>query len=372
MGLSFDGNGCYVGWSNLFKYDSIETLKASEFLPMPKKKVYKKTNSGVNIDSFINEIIQATTPAERILKYAKLLKYLNNNNITEVNYTAPDIDEDEDEDDDNNLNGNKILKKIKQHEFTIIPYSLQEDANKNFISSHIQNTVQNLRNMMGAYSPIEMEDFRTASEYSPKGESASQMTLLNPATKLLMQYQNITGKNVIGIAANGEKASFMWHYYINDIVQKLNIDTKTLQPMFDRLIYTFNQESTVKYEYIDVIKYIMDSVYREQVLEAYTAIPSLKEHLEKLTPYIKQAKSALFSFKTNRIKGRFQGMPVNQEINTLPDVNFEGINPELAAYFGNRLTGDITVDLMISQVLSAATDSRKLQKIYSKLLGRLN
>ena len=57
MGLSFDGNGCYVGWSNLFKYDSIETLKASEFLPMPKKKVYKKTNSGVNIDSFINEII---------------------------------------------------------------------------------------------------------------------------------------------------------------------------------------------------------------------------------------------------------------------------------------------------------------------------
>ena len=51
--------------------------------------------------------------AERILKYAKLLKYLNNNNITEVNYTAPDIVEDEDEDDDNNLNGNKILKKIK-------------------------------------------------------------------------------------------------------------------------------------------------------------------------------------------------------------------------------------------------------------------
>ena len=35
MGLSFDSNGKYVGWSNLFKYDTIGTLKASENLPMP-------------------------------------------------------------------------------------------------------------------------------------------------------------------------------------------------------------------------------------------------------------------------------------------------------------------------------------------------
>lgn len=359
MGLSFDGNGCYVGWSNLFNYDSIETLKASEFLPMPKKKVYKKTNSGVNIDSFINEIIQATTPTERILKYAKLLKYLNNNNITEVNYTAPDIveDEDEDEDDDNNLNGNKILKKINQHEFTIIPYSLQEDANKNFISSHIQNTVQNLRNMIGAYSPIEMEDFRAASEYSPKGESASQMTLLNPTTKLLMQYQNITGKNVIGIAANGEKASFMWHYYINDVIQTLNRESLYYQKLFTNKIDEINQTSGKNYDYINIVKYIMDDSYREEVLKNYD--DTIKESLKDLDKYINLAKTALFSFKTNRIKGRFQGMPVNQEINTLPDVNFEGVNPELVAYFGNRLTGDITVDLMISQVLSAATDNAK-------------
>jgi hypothetical protein len=54
------------------------------------------------------------------------------------------------------------------------------------------------------------------------------MTLFNPATKLLMQYQNITGKNVIGIAANGEKASFMWHYYLNDVIQKTNIDVIAL------------------------------------------------------------------------------------------------------------------------------------------------
>jgi hypothetical protein len=35
MGLNFDDNGLYEGWSDLFNYDTIETLNASEYLPMP-------------------------------------------------------------------------------------------------------------------------------------------------------------------------------------------------------------------------------------------------------------------------------------------------------------------------------------------------
>jgi hypothetical protein len=73
--------------------------------------------------------------------------------------------------------------------------------------------------MVRAYSPIEMEDFRSASDLSEKGEQASKMTMLNPATKMLMQYSNMTGKNVIGISANGIKASFMWNYYLNEIIR---------------------------------------------------------------------------------------------------------------------------------------------------------
>jgi hypothetical protein len=32
---------------------------------------------------------------------------------------------------------NKIVQELRDHEFTDIPKGLQEDANKNFISSHI-------------------------------------------------------------------------------------------------------------------------------------------------------------------------------------------------------------------------------------------
>ena len=282
MGLSFDGNGRYVGWSNLFDYSSLETIKASEYLPMPKKKVYEVTPSGFNIDSFIVNILGATDAVARINGYVELLNYLNDNNITQINYTVPE--------------GAEVVQAIRTHEFTKVPYSLQEEASKNFISSHIQNTVQNLRNMIGAYSPIEMEAFRAASEKSPKGEQASKMTLLNPSTKLLMQYQNITGKNVIGIAANGEKASFMWHYYINDVLRN---------------------------------------------------------------PTPEKVKYSQFSFVTTRLQGRNSGNIQPQEVNTLPDVNFEGVNPELMAQYGVKMSGDITVDLMISQILSAATDNAK-------------
>ena len=345
MGLSFDGNGRYVGWSNLFDYSSLSTIKASEYLPMPKRKVYNKTDDGFNIDAFVVEIVGAPTAVDRINGYVKLITYLNENNITDINYTVQE--------------GAEVLAQLRMHEFTKIPQSLIEEASKNFISSHIQNTIQNLRNMIGAYSPIDMEVFRSASEASPKGEQASKMTLLNPSTKLFMQYQNITGKNVIGIAANGEKASFMWHYYINDVIQKTNTDTKSFQTLFNQVIDNYNRTSQTPYEHINIIRYITNSSYRKDVLENYSNITELQKPLKDLEPYIEKVKSSLFSFKTTRLQGRSSGNIQPQEVNTLPDVNFEGVNPELIAQYGIKMSGDITVDLMISQILSAATDNAK-------------
>lgn len=284
MGLSFDGNGRYVGWSNLFDYSTVDTITASEELPMPKKIKYTKSEDGFNINDFVNQI-ESSDGAKRIQLYAQLLNTLYKNKVTNVNYTNP--------------YGDEVLRQLGIHEFTNIPVNLKEDASKNFISSHIQNTVQNLRNMIGAYSPIEMEDFRAAANESPKGEQASKMTMLNPTTKLLMQIQNITGKNVIGIAANGEKGSFMWHYYLNDVFRN---------PTQQSLNY------------------------------------------------------AKFEFRTTRIKNRANkngNPPETQLITTLPDVNLEGVDINNLGFELHRLTGDITVDLMISQVLSAATDNAK-------------
>ena len=46
--------------------------------------------------------------------------------------------------------------------------------------------------------------------------------MLNPLTKYVMQYQNLVGKNVISIAANGEKVWFSAYYYWHKVLESGN------------------------------------------------------------------------------------------------------------------------------------------------------
>lgn len=316
MGMSFDGNGKYVGWSNIFDYSSIQALKASEYLPMPNKtKFIRDTNTGTNIDSFISVINvanQVGNKAYRIRAYADLITFLNDNNITEVNWT---IEPKED-----------ILEVLRLHEFTVIPKNKLEMACKNFISSHIQNTVQNFTNMIGAYTPIEMKDFRGASEISPKGEQSKRMTLMNPATKYIMQYQNMTGKNVIGISATGIKAAFTWHYYMNEILQ--NNKNNSNKNLIERAKFEFK------------------------------------------TSRINGRTAATIDSFTGTLKPDYKG---DFTIESIPDICWDKVSNETKQLlFGdgsvdkNVLIQKLTVDLMQSQVLSAATDNAK-ELILSKV-----
>lgn len=287
MGLSFDSGGKYIGWSSLFSFDSIGALNASEYLPMPTGKRYKLDSNGTNIDSFIVDILAYEEGSVgRIEGYVKLLNYLNKNNIDTVTYTVD--------------KGKEVFTAINRHELSKMPESLREDMLKNYVSSHIANTVQNLRNMVHAYQPIDMGYAHEAADLSPKQRESTDYTLNNPMTKMLMQYQNIVGKDVIGICANGEKAAFMWHYYLNEV---------------------YRSEDENKLNFAD------------------------------------------FEFTTSRIKSRSIGTPEEITINTLPDVNTEGLSTDVLNRFNKRLLNEngITTDLMISQLLSAATDFRKQQ-----------
>lgn len=294
MGLNFDFNGKYVGWSSLFDYSSEKTIIASEELPMPKQKRYTYSENGIDISKYVDEIIELEnsiadidTESERILRinyYAKLLRLLKNTN--EVSYKGTNTDDLQ-----------KIIKILNQHESTVIPPNLKEASYKNFIAIHIQRTVQSLENSIKAYSPIEMNVGRNSAKYSSKTQESNNLTLLSPSTKFIMQFQNLSGKRVVGIAANGEKGSFMWHYYMNDVIQ----------------------------------------------------------HPEKYN-----IENAKFEFKTTRISGRAKNKIKEQTINMLPGVKitqeFLNEHPDFQLL---RITDNLAVDLMISQMVSLATDNAK-------------
>lgn len=322
--MEFSNSGVYQGWSNLFDYSTIETLRASENLAAPNFKVYEYNENGVDINDEINKVAKIENElaalrnnknenrdkinqklVERMNAYVKFIDYLNDN------VTEPTIENTQKKFyvkyNDTKVN-KMIMSNVRKHEFTIITKQQEIASQKNFVSSHIQNVIQNIRNFNLAYTPIGIDEMTAASEISEKGQMTDKLSFLNPNTVMTMQIQNLEGKNDIGVAANGEKAAFMWHFYSQDILE--NPTTESLK------------------------------------------------HLR-------------FSFKTSRILNRDDDNPQQFTVTCLPNINkstIDGTKNNIQSNFLNGiLSNDLTSDNIISQLITLSTDNAKLL-----LISRIN
>ena len=298
MGQSYDENAAYIGWSPLFNYNSVETLQASKTLPIPKHiVVYKgdydissEINTLINLaeNQDVNEVLQNVRElgnAAFIRQLSKIIRIAEQHNG--INYSG----------DAKVLN--TLIETINNHENYLISDNVAESAFKNVASANIYQVSHDIRNRDQAYTAIAMGIMRKAADNSPKGNQAATLNMLNPMTKYIMQYQNLVGKNVISVAANGEKVWFNTFYY------------------WTKVLKSGNQE----------------------------AINKLK-----------------FQHTYKRINGRAKGTPVEQTINHIPDLNKydEQIKSTLQSQFGVLDDEDYKyVDQLISQLLSAATDNAK-------------
>lgn len=292
MGQSFSDDGLYIGWSSLFDYSSEATIDASKQLPLPRgKKLIVVEGAEYSIESELNDII-SSTGAERIRKLANLIYKIDNNN-GRYNYLATS----------NVKQKERIIKQIQKHENYKVSYRQREQAYKNVASANIRNVVHNIRNRDQAYSPITMRDLQEEADKSPKGAKTKQLNMLNPLTKYIMQNQNLVGKNVIGIAANGEKDWFNLTYYYHNILR--NGDPK--DQFFLKMSHSYSRLSGRATDQLlsTVVKHIPD---------LWNASPELAEKIKQ-------------EFYSN--------------------------------YEGEIDTSDKYVDQLISQILSAATDNAK-------------
>lgn len=225
MGNEFDANGKFIGWSNLFDYSSIETLEASTHLKTPKGIKYYKANDGVDITTQIDEYAKLNEERE------SLVSQVNNENLQQIKVQnnklrakqililADILERTEwkvNWQNGRDIYGNAIIEELNNHESTQIPENLRQAAFKNSISTKIQYVVQDLRNVVHAYQPIEMDNIRAASENTDQGSLVQNMNMMNPLTKYNMQLQNMVGKKVISIAAVGEKVFFTISYFWNE------------------------------------------------------------------------------------------------------------------------------------------------------------
>ena len=211
MGQSFSDDALYIGWSPLFDYSSEQMVDASKTLPLPRgNKLIVVEGEQYSIENELNSILASSGP-ERLRKVANLIYKIDNNN-GRYNYIAgTNADE-----------KRRLIRQIQKHENYKVSYRQREQAYKNVASANIRNVVHNIRNRDQAYSPITMRDLQKEADKSPKGAKTKQLNMMNPLTKYVMQNQNLVGKNVIGIAANGEKDWFNLTYYYHNVLRNGN------------------------------------------------------------------------------------------------------------------------------------------------------
>ena len=363
MGQEFGDDGRLVKWSNLFDYSSPEMLRTSLWLPTPRK-VFIDNNSDtssaeqMNINRQLADIsyyANPTTEQERAARLGRIANliidiydYMDRNNIKDrINLVY-----------DEKYSGiaGPIIDDIIKHERTTISPNLEESAYKNSISANIRNIVQDLKNMNLAYSPITMSDLQDLAADSPKGAMTASMSLINPLTKYIMQVQNMVGKKVIGIAAVAEKVFFNLSYYYNEGVRSGNEDwirNMQFSRTFNRIQNRYNGtklghclsdlQKTIKSSLANVNFYGYDYIRSRfitinQIVDAarkkFNITDSdIENHTGKWEQYNEEVESL-----TRELSSRDQ--------NGLIDLH-------------RRLTNTAPVDLMISQILSAATDNAK-------------
>lgn len=301
MGQSYDGNGAYIQWSPLFDYTDEITLSISKQLPVPESLILNKIETGEDITVELLNLLNNTDDkleplsyeqrVENLKTYVQLLKKINaaKGNINYNVEESPKL--------------KQLFNKIYQHITYNIPENVAESAYKNVASANIYAVSHDIRNRDQGYTAIAMDILQDAAKKSPKGEQAATLNMLNPLTKYVMQYQNLVGKNVISIAANGEKVWFNAYYYWTKLL-------KENKP-----------------------KYLQFQTSLTRVANRANTKPKDLSNLKERT------------------------------VNSLPDLNYsdEKLKSTLLSEFGVDLDTEeyAYVDQLISQLLSAATDNAK-------------
>ena len=217
MGQSYDGNGIYIKWSPLFDYTDAITLALSKQLPAPESLVLTEIETGVDVTKELSTILQNTDDnlipldyEKRIVNLQTLVSLLRKINKAKgnINHTIP-----------KSPKLTKLFDLLYHHIQYNIPENVAEAAFKNVASANIYAVSHDIRNRDQSYTAITMKTLQNAAKDSPKGGQAATLNMLNPLTKYVMQYQNLVGKNVISIAANGEKVWFNAYYYWSKLLK---------------------------------------------------------------------------------------------------------------------------------------------------------
>lgn len=298
LGNEFDDNGLYQKWSPLFDYSYLEESKKLPFPTGIEVKLTKDIRDAISIEEFVKRyknLKEEKDERGKLLLYNELIRYINSIGLSDKENLIKIA---QFEDDDMDIRRH-LVQKINSHNTYEKGLNNIEASLKNFISNKLQTIIQGTSNFIGSHAPITMGYLHDAVRSSSRKNQI--WTVMNPGYIPLMQTQAMVGKKGVGIAANGQKASFIWKYWMTDCINNNN---------------------------------------------PYKRFINFPEN-----------------FSIGRIEGRFGekfGNPItDRKIKRLPDINMNNTSEEDKLFYEYNENHYIPSDQMSSQMISAATDNAK-------------
>lgn len=364
MGFNFDDNGQFIGWSNLFDYSSNEALESSCSLPVPRNSRWVKSNNGINIERYANEAQQAYNSDNIILRNTLINKILDSieyspGSTIEVNYSSPILDQ--------------LINDINNHESTKLSGDNKILAFQNAVSWTTQAIVNDERNLLDSYSPTNVEGMKQVVKDKKLASDSSTYTQWNPATKWVLQEENLIGKNVISVAANAEKVYFSLLHYYNEIVrhpEKYSKDLYTFAKSFEGVFMNTDGTPIIK-ETIGGINFNNDSKLNKLSILLLSSNSELNNIKDSLIQELYQGNTTEYeqdfinAYKNNEYSEKLQTLLNNIDIKLSED---EARYMPLMQSLINNSTDPSD---LISQLLNSATDNAK-ELILNKINAGMN
>ncbi len=277
LGYSIDDNGSFQTLSNLqFDYDIEEIMS----LPAPNGIEYEIGDNGAYIT--LEELQEVTGMLENfdeirsirssLKPFVKILNLDTNQVRFELPMAIGDVNMNKKRQREYSQATKNFMKSLNKHSKTKLNSHVQENALKNKVVDGIFKVINDPKNQLSLHIPINMDEQQIAAEKSKLGESEKHMTSDNPATKYIMQVQNMVGKEVIGSVATSLKVFFGVSNYFNtelnnilDLLKMNKFDESIM--LLKRLLFTNPRNGSLS---------LIANVNLQPLLEYLNSRPDLK------------------------------------------------------------------------------------------------
>lgn len=384
LGYNFDSNGIFTGWSKLFDYSTKDTLEASCNLPIPKHTTWRMVNSDEDVDLFnmningqplinqINNLYDNKGALISIIERNKLVGAflrklrLSNGQVVKVKYNINDIKQ------------RAFINSVIQHESTNLTDGKKIKAYQNALSWNSQHIINDIKEVADSYVPTSVDNMHTAVDELQLSGDSGRYNMMNPLNKYILIYTNLTGKNVISVAANVQKSYFNLYNYFQDVIRY----PKDYNPKYYKFVKQFSRIQ----EHNGHKETVTKSTLGNLNFDAIPEFGSLSKLLFMTDPKIKEQLLAIQrkkyinndAFTQDFIKAyRYSNItPTFAEFLNLANDVLNKYNPdqETLAKYGNTymlLNSAENPESSISELLNAAADNAK-ELILSKINAGMN